>query len=52
MKPNCLRNILYLGVFLVIALIIYSLVSPVNKAQIKEVPISEISQQVGEGKVS
>jgi len=52
MKPNCLRNILYLGVFLVIALVIYSLVLPANKTQIREAPISEIAQQVDEGKIS
>lgn len=49
-KSNCLRNIFYLAVVIVVGLVIYSLISPASSKP-KSVPISEIAQDVVEQKV-
>ncbi len=51
-KSSCFRNVLYLVALAVVVLIVYSLISPLNKPELKEVPISEIALKVSEGKVS
>ncbi len=50
-RGNCFRNIFYVIVALVVGLIIYSLVAP-SGSKPQQVPISEIAQEVQDGKVT
>ncbi|MFA6492871.1 MAG: ATP-dependent zinc metalloprotease FtsH [Patescibacteria group bacterium] len=52
LKSSCFRNIFYLITVVVFALIIYSLVVPLNRSETKEVPVSQIAKEVSDNQVS
>ncbi len=50
LKGNCLRNVFYFALIVVVGLVVYSLISPSSQKP-KTVPISEITQDVTDQKV-